>query len=212
MTVDLIPMKTKQTDPVLTDDVAFRRAVCTTPDCDTTRLGYADYLEEVGRSDHAEFIRVQVRSESESPCRTCSTWSRRGCREPGCKFGSDDRAATLLTVIDRPMPVPHFVGGGGPGETRTGYFWWRGFVWSAVMTAEEWGVAGPHRPGGVASGVDGPVPAVRVSRRVDVHQRHRDAEVPGVPWCRPDSAGVLSDLAPDHSHPADDAPTAGVSG
>jgi uncharacterized protein (TIGR02996 family) len=40
-------------------DEAFLEAICETPDDDTPRLVYADWLEENGDSDRAEFIRVQ---------------------------------------------------------------------------------------------------------------------------------------------------------
>ena len=42
------------------DDQAFLRAICETPDDDAPRLVYADWLEEHGRPERAEFIRVQI--------------------------------------------------------------------------------------------------------------------------------------------------------
>jgi uncharacterized protein (TIGR02996 family) len=42
-------------------DEAFVQAICENPDDDTPRLVYADWLDEHGDSDRAEFIRVQVR-------------------------------------------------------------------------------------------------------------------------------------------------------
>jgi uncharacterized protein (TIGR02996 family) len=42
------------------DDGAFLRAIIENPDDDAPRLIYADWLEEQGRPDRAEFIRVQV--------------------------------------------------------------------------------------------------------------------------------------------------------
>lgn len=41
------------------NDAAFLRAIVESPDDDTLRLVYADYLEERGDSERADFIRVQ---------------------------------------------------------------------------------------------------------------------------------------------------------
>src|SRR5262245_44628998 len=43
-----------------TREQALLSAVCAEPEDDGLRLVYADWLEEQGRSDRAEFIRVQV--------------------------------------------------------------------------------------------------------------------------------------------------------
>ncbi len=40
---------------------AFMRAICDNPDDDTPRLVFADWLQENGEEDRAEFIRAQVR-------------------------------------------------------------------------------------------------------------------------------------------------------
>lgn len=42
----------------MTEQDAFLHAICTNPDDDTTRLVYADCLDEYGEHDRAEFIRV----------------------------------------------------------------------------------------------------------------------------------------------------------
>jgi uncharacterized protein (TIGR02996 family) len=44
----------------MTHDEAFLQAIIETPDDDTPRLVYADWLEEHGDADRAEFIRAQV--------------------------------------------------------------------------------------------------------------------------------------------------------
>jgi uncharacterized protein (TIGR02996 family) len=44
----------------MTHDQAFLQAICETPEDDTPRLIYADWLEEHGDGARAEFIRVQV--------------------------------------------------------------------------------------------------------------------------------------------------------
>jgi uncharacterized protein (TIGR02996 family) len=43
-------------------DEAFRQAIIETPDDDTPRLVYADWLDEHGQAERAEFIRLQVRA------------------------------------------------------------------------------------------------------------------------------------------------------
>jgi uncharacterized protein (TIGR02996 family) len=44
----------------MTHDEAFLRAICESPGDDGVRLVYADYLEDHGQAERAEFIRVQV--------------------------------------------------------------------------------------------------------------------------------------------------------
>ena len=39
---------------------ALLRAVCENPDDDTPRLVFADWLQEHGEGDRAEFIRLQI--------------------------------------------------------------------------------------------------------------------------------------------------------
>jgi uncharacterized protein (TIGR02996 family) len=51
----------------VTQDDAFLQAILESPDDDTPRLVYADYLDEHGETDRAEFIRVQVALASLPP-------------------------------------------------------------------------------------------------------------------------------------------------
>jgi uncharacterized protein (TIGR02996 family) len=44
----------------MTEEEAFLEAICEEPDNDVPRLVYADWLEEQGRGERAEFIRVQI--------------------------------------------------------------------------------------------------------------------------------------------------------
>jgi uncharacterized protein (TIGR02996 family) len=44
----------------VTHDDAFLQAILESPDDDTPRLVYADWLDEYGETDRAEFIRVQI--------------------------------------------------------------------------------------------------------------------------------------------------------
>src|SRR5437588_12608417 len=43
------------------NDAAFLADICANPDDDTPRLVYADWLEDHGDSERAEFIRTQIR-------------------------------------------------------------------------------------------------------------------------------------------------------
>ena len=49
----------------MTDHDALLAAVIANPDEDTPRLAYADWCDENGRPERAEFIRVQIRLERE---------------------------------------------------------------------------------------------------------------------------------------------------
>lgn len=75
------------------DGDALLAAIRADPDDDTVRLVYADWLDERGEAERAEFIRVQC----ELARHPCGSVVRRGMRHPlaptcrGC-----DRAATLL--------------------------------------------------------------------------------------------------------------------
>jgi uncharacterized protein (TIGR02996 family) len=51
----------------MTDHDALYRAILAHPDDDTPRLVYADWLEENGRTEEAEFIRVECRLEADAP-------------------------------------------------------------------------------------------------------------------------------------------------
>lgn len=53
----------------MTDDAAFLAAIIADPEDDSPRLIYADYLDENGECDRAEFIRVQVEVARMKPCR-----------------------------------------------------------------------------------------------------------------------------------------------
>jgi uncharacterized protein (TIGR02996 family) len=75
--------------PVMPDD-AFLQAILSSPDDDTPRLAYADWLEEHGRSERAAFIRVQcqlARLPDDDPRRRSwrrgSGCSRRSTRRSG---------------------------------------------------------------------------------------------------------------------------------
>jgi uncharacterized protein (TIGR02996 family) len=51
----------------MTHDQAFLQAICEAPEDDTPRLVYADWLEENGQPERAQFIRVQCERERLPP-------------------------------------------------------------------------------------------------------------------------------------------------
>jgi uncharacterized protein (TIGR02996 family) len=62
------------------DEAALIHAICDDPDDDTPRLAYADWLEEHGHLERAEFVRVQVRMArlpSDSPDLARLVWRAR---------------------------------------------------------------------------------------------------------------------------------------
>jgi uncharacterized protein (TIGR02996 family) len=68
------------------DRQALARAVAASPADDAPRLIYADWLDEHGEADHAEFIRLQVRPPAgcdgtgpagRCPCRACGPGRKR---------------------------------------------------------------------------------------------------------------------------------------
>jgi uncharacterized protein (TIGR02996 family) len=56
----------------------FLRAICADPEDDTVRLVYADWLDENGDPERAEFIRLQIEYEWRRAARTCDSafWGR----------------------------------------------------------------------------------------------------------------------------------------
>jgi uncharacterized protein (TIGR02996 family) len=62
----------------MTSDESFLAAIIESPDDDSPRLIYADWLEDHGQPDRAEFIRVACTLEKlgeDDPRRTCTGWS-----------------------------------------------------------------------------------------------------------------------------------------
>jgi uncharacterized protein (TIGR02996 family) len=79
---------------------AFLRAVCERPADDAPRLILADWLEEMGDADRAEFIRLQIHLEA--ACRGDQVWRQFLWLSPALEAGrpelraAADRAGTLL--------------------------------------------------------------------------------------------------------------------
>jgi len=99
------------------------------PADDVVRLVFADWLEERGHGERAEFVRVLCHAAKCSPCRSCSQWSRRDCHDPDCVFGLHDRALTILLDCNF-TPTKGLCQYIGSGRSRDsdGVFWERGFV------------------------------------------------------------------------------------
>lgn len=75
----------------MTDEQLFLRAICADPADDLPRLVYADWLDDHGRPDRAEFIRVQseLATQLPAPFESCDEWAvnmRKGERCGRCKW------------------------------------------------------------------------------------------------------------------------------
>src|SRR5262245_39367867 len=56
-------MEIKERKPGVTEHRAFLESILETPEDDVPRLIYADWLEDHGDHDRAEFIRLQIQEE-----------------------------------------------------------------------------------------------------------------------------------------------------
>jgi uncharacterized protein (TIGR02996 family) len=116
----------------------FLRAICTTPDDDTPRLVYADWLDEHGEHERAEFIRVQFKLLEVPECTRPNKYGKITCRCPEC----------VLVIRWMELLGPHTT----PGEYgRNDWEWFakgltwaapyictRGFVSEVTCTAADW--------------------------------------------------------------------------
>jgi uncharacterized protein (TIGR02996 family) len=73
--------------PMTSDGEALFRAVCESPADDTPRLVYADWLDENGRPERAEFIRLQCEAWSLVPGFTDVTAARTRASQLKREFG-----------------------------------------------------------------------------------------------------------------------------
>ena len=134
---------------------ALLRAVCDAPDCDTPRLVYADWLDENGRAEYAEFIRDMLLMSQHTDCPVRLADLARGRPVPlrcgACDYCQARRRANWFygrhqwvdypayagcldpTPLDGPMPD-------GPGLTLVIR---RGFVSEVRCTLAQW-CGGPH--------------------------------------------------------------------
>ncbi len=67
---------------------AFLDAIVSAPDDDFPRLQYADWLEERGDADRAEFIRLQLARDAQRPKECLVGECRHGCPEEWCEIAS----------------------------------------------------------------------------------------------------------------------------
>lgn len=80
------------------DGLALLQAVCENPGCDTARLVFADWFDENGQGDKAEFIRLQIElakpwSEDTGECWQCRCGRVGGQHTNGpCRCSADFRA------------------------------------------------------------------------------------------------------------------------
>jgi uncharacterized protein (TIGR02996 family) len=134
----------------MTDGDALLAAILAEPKEDTPRLVYADYLDENGQPERAEFIRVQVELARLPPkLVTCSDMGYPYSVDcPECQ--EDDRREALRgrerTLLAGPRPdvyeneVVWFNAGDGTESWRTMFRpqWRRGFVEAVACEAADW--------------------------------------------------------------------------
>jgi uncharacterized protein (TIGR02996 family) len=87
---------------LLSQHEAFLRAIFDAPDDDTPRLVYADFLQEHGEQDRAEFIRWQC-GRGDKPDRWPVGFGSRGTYERGFRLPGLDPSLALGSLSD---PVP----------------------------------------------------------------------------------------------------------
>jgi uncharacterized protein (TIGR02996 family) len=99
------------------DELALLRTICEQPDCDVPRLVYADWLDEHGQHDRAEFIRLQIEltgrpltghdlDRTKSP-----TYVGRNAEFPclpNCSRCDRDRKQNRMTMLYHRGVRPHF--------------------------------------------------------------------------------------------------------
>lgn len=137
----------------MSDFNAFIRAICSNPADDTPRLVMADWLEENGQEERAEFIRVQCELAGVEACNSAGAWQVCNnvpeCRSCRLRRREDElvRLGAMVNVlgIDRSkwsdgiMPTlmikrQYYTN----GNSRSYYFATRGFVSALTCTAADW--------------------------------------------------------------------------
>jgi uncharacterized protein (TIGR02996 family) len=123
----------------LTTGDALLRAVLGDPADDGLRLVYADWLEENGQGERAEFIRVQVELAGGKPCLSESASPRRFCRPECRRCALRRRERELLgnDVCERCDWHRPLVHGGWEWKYR------RGFVAEVACATADWLRYGP---------------------------------------------------------------------
>ena len=139
----------------MTDHQALLAAVLAAPDDDAPRLVYADWLDENGEPERAEFIRLgceisriweqkterlaNLLSESGTLLlKHGETWSLKELVRPcGLKVGGQRRWLTSHGIIDR-TSVRHEGSYVYPPDRLFSWDWARGFIHSITCTASDW--------------------------------------------------------------------------
>lgn len=86
---------------------AFVRAICAEPACDTARLVYADWLDEHGELERAEFVRVQVElARLPDPCPRCECANLRTAAIQ--TRGAEQRELCALHARERELLQPNW--------------------------------------------------------------------------------------------------------
>ncbi|MCE9561249.1 MAG: TIGR02996 domain-containing protein [Planctomycetes bacterium] len=98
----------------MSDEDALLAAIIATPDEDTPRLVYADWLQENGQAERAEFIRLQIQS---------ATLDQSGSEAVGLKLRAQQLVNEHASVWLEPLSL-------FPAQVR----WVRGFVEHVTLT------------------------------------------------------------------------------
>jgi uncharacterized protein (TIGR02996 family) len=140
----------------MNDGEAILRAILAEPEYDTHRLIYADWCEDNGQSDRAEFIRLQFWLDRFVGMKAASG---RFVRWRDLEFSADDRRREQELLCSFQTPPPEYPRPSGvrveayyawagavanlPDPDRTGWTFRRGFVAVIRCTLEAWRVYGP---------------------------------------------------------------------
>ena len=114
----------------MSERIAFIRAICAEPDDDTARLVFADWLQENGEGERAEFIRASVR-------RPAMTTSYNSATNPWSD-GDHGTICELLRRYGHEWLGPYYELAGGRS-----WAWHRGFIASITCTAADFEEHGP---------------------------------------------------------------------
>jgi uncharacterized protein (TIGR02996 family) len=128
---------------------ALLRAIAAQPDEDTPRLMYADWLDENGQPERAEFIRVQVAHSTFPRCpRTHFANEYQGGQCIPCQAICGQwriRAQALLNSAPKPAELPNPVAWFAVDPNPAHWFWdrfrpeyRRGFPSAVTCTWEDW--------------------------------------------------------------------------
>jgi uncharacterized protein (TIGR02996 family) len=97
------------------DEAALLKAVCRAPADDLPRLVYADWLEEHGREERAEFIRLQIEVERDT------AWSGRWERDKRIAELQRDHAARWLRELPKWALTQYDIAAGFRPAFRRGF-------------------------------------------------------------------------------------------